>query len=122
MLSLCVVVKNRHIISLLLFLYPMMATDNNTYDYDTQIQEQLTDYYEAHTNHNLDTSTSTDLRLSPEIVQWAEDQDIVSPHTWPFITLEHQRVPQTVNDLLARPVIKAIQVDDTLPITDYFIS
>lgn len=37
-------------------------------------------------------------------MQWAEDQDI------------------TVNDLLARPVIKAIQVDDTLPITDYFIS
>ena len=99
-----------------------MEADNNTYDYDTQIQEQLTDYYEAHTNHNLDTSTSTDLRLSPEIVQWAADQDIVSPHIRHFITLEHQRVLQTVNDLLARPVIKAIQVDDALPITDYFIS
>ena len=64
-----------------------MEADNNTYDYDTQIQEQLTDYYEAHTDHNLDTSTSTDLRLSPEIVQWAEDQDIVSPH----MSLYHPR-------------------------------
>ncbi|EDR06075.1 uncharacterized protein LACBIDRAFT_329174 [Laccaria bicolor S238N-H82] len=82
----------------------MTEADNNTYDLDTQIQEQLTDYYETHTDRNLDTSAWTDLRLSPEIVQWAEDQDI------------------TVNDLLARPVIKAIQVDDTLPITDYFIS
>ena len=33
-------------------------------------------------NHNLDTSTWTDLRLSPETVQWVEDQDIVIIHTF----------------------------------------
>jgi hypothetical protein len=71
---------------LLLFLsyprkYPIMEADNNnTYDFDTQIQEQLTDYYKADTDHNLHTSTWTDLRLSPEIVQWVEDQDIVCIH------------------------------------------
>jgi phosphatidylinositol phospholipase C delta len=69
---------------LLLFLYPrkypIMEADNNTYDFDTQIQEQLTDYYKADTDHNLDTSTWTDVRLSPEILQWVEGQKIVCMH------------------------------------------
>jgi len=72
----------------------MMEADNNTYDHDTQIQEQLTDYYGANTNHNLDTSTWTDLRLSPEIVQWVKDQDIVSIYIH-FIILQHQGVLHT---------------------------
>ena len=41
----------------------MEADNNNKYDINTQIQELLTDYYEAHTNHNFNTSTWTDLVL-----------------------------------------------------------
>ncbi|KIJ89827.1 hypothetical protein K443DRAFT_687109 [Laccaria amethystina LaAM-08-1] len=53
---------------------------------------------------NLDTSAWTDLRFSPRSCSGLKTK--------------------TVNDLLARPVIIAIQVDDTLPnsITHYFIS
>ena len=101
----------------------MEADNNNTYDLDTQIQELLTDYYEAHTNHSLGTSTWSDLRLSSEIVRWVKRKYICIN----FIILKHQDVLQTVNDLLARPLVllplsllipcvRPIQVDDTFPI------
>ena len=43
---------------------PIMEADNNNpYDLDTQIQELLTDYYEAHTNHLQITASGLPLGL-----------------------------------------------------------
>ncbi|KAF8814579.1 PLC-like phosphodiesterase [Phlegmacium glaucopus] len=72
-------------------------------------QKQSTPFvFEIHTNHNVlppsDEEEHGKVRLGPDILQCILDQN------------------ESVETLLRRPVVKPDPVDDTLPLTDYFVS
>ncbi|KAF8151614.1 PLC-like phosphodiesterase [Crassisporium funariophilum] len=84
-----------------------MATENQDGS-SAEIQDKLSHMYEIHTRHNLHPPSQEDeygkVRLSPEILQFIVDHD------------------ESVESLLQRPVICPAPVDDSLALTDYFVS
>ncbi|KDR73079.1 hypothetical protein GALMADRAFT_252526 [Galerina marginata CBS 339.88] len=72
------------------------------------LQQQLQDVYGIHTRHNLQPPSEGEefgkVRLSPEILQFIADMD------------------QSLDSLTKQPLLKPPPVDDTLPLTHYFVS
>ncbi|KAF8962864.1 PLC-like phosphodiesterase [Flammula alnicola] len=74
----------------------------------TSLQDKLSHLYEIHTAHNVYPPSEAEeygtVRLSPDILQFVEDAQ------------------EPLELLIRRPVIQILPVDDTLPLTHYFVS
>ncbi|KAJ7487289.1 PLC-like phosphodiesterase [Mycena galericulata] len=71
---------------------------------DTEWKAQMVDMYHVETSHNVHPPTDVQPRLSPEIKQFIEEQG------------------ESAEELLKLPVVSPPPVDDSFPLTHYFIS
>ncbi|KAF9472618.1 PLC-like phosphodiesterase [Pholiota conissans] len=60
--------------------------------------------YQFHTRHNFELPAGENVRISPEILQVVSDID------------------ESLDDLISRPIVQPLPVDDSLPLTHYFVS
>ncbi|KAJ6629870.1 PLC-like phosphodiesterase [Mycena sp. CBHHK59/15] len=71
---------------------------------DSEYRAQMADLYHVETMHNVRPPTDVQPRLSPEVTKFLEDQG---------------EVP---SEVLQRPAVQPLPVDDSRPLTHYFVS